>query len=91
MIRWASVRKLILLAIALACLVPAVPAAAEEPHLTRAQARAALKNADPQERRRGALGLGLAGRMEDVPMLVAALRDTDEAVREIAELSLIHI
>ena len=85
MIRWASVRKLILLAIALACLVPAVPTAAAEPHLTRAQARAALKNADPQERRRGALGLGLAGRMEDVPMLVAALRDTDEAVREIAE------
>ena len=85
MIRWASVRKLIPLAIALACLVPAVPAAAAEPHLTRAQARAALKNADPQERRRGALGLGLAGRMEDVPMLVAALRDTDEAVREIAE------
>lgn len=85
MIRWASVRKLIPLAIALACLVPAVPAAAAEPHLTRAQARAALKNADPQERRRGALGLGLAGRMEDVPMLVAALRDTDEVVREIAE------
>ena len=85
MIRWASVRKLIPLAIALACLVPAVPTAAAEPHLTRAQARAALKNADPQERRRGALGLGLAGRMEDVPMLVAALRDTDEAVREIAE------
>ena len=85
MIRWASVRKLILLAIALACLVPAVPAAAAEPHLTRAQARAALKNADPQERRRGALGLGLAGRMEDVPMLVAALGDTDEVVREIAE------
>ena len=85
MIRWASVRKLIPLAIALACLVPAVPTAAAEPHLTRAQARAALKNADPQERRRGALGLGLAGRMEDVPMLVAALRDTDEVVREIAE------
>jgi len=85
MIRWASVRKPILLAVALACLLSAVPAAAAEPHLTRAQARAALKNSDPQERRRGALGLGLAGRMEDVPMLVAALRDTDETVREIAE------
>jgi len=85
MIRWASVRKPILLAVALGCLLSAVPAAAAEPHLTRAQARAALKNSDPQERRRGALGLGLAGRMEDVPMLVAALRDTDETVREIAE------
>ena len=84
-LRKASVKKLILLAAALACLLPAVPAAAAEPQLTRAQARAALKNADPQERRRGALGLGLAGRMEDVPVLVAALRDTDETVRAIAE------
>jgi tetratricopeptide (TPR) repeat protein len=80
-----SVRKTILLALALACLIPAVPAAADEPALTRAQARAALKKADPQERRRGALGLGLTGRMDDAPMLVAALRDTDETVRAIAE------
>lgn len=80
----ALVRKLISLAIALPCLL-AVPAAADEIPLTRAQARAALKNPDPQERRRGALGLGLAGRMDDAPMLVAALRDTDETVRAIAE------
>src|SRR5262249_52997999 len=80
-----SLGKLFPLAIALACLLPVVPAAAEEPALTRAQARAALKNADPQERRRGALGLGLAGSMADAPILVSALRDKDETVREIAE------
>jgi len=74
----------IVVAIALACLIPAIPAAADEP-LTRAQARAALGKTDPQERRRGALGLGLAGRMEDAPALVAALRDSDETVRAIAE------
>ena len=81
----ASLKTLILLATALACLLPAASAAAGEPPLTRAQARAALKKADPQERRRGALGLGLAGRMDDAPMLVAALRDTDDTVRVIAE------
>jgi len=77
--------KLILIAAALACLIPALSAADDEPPLTRAQARAALKKADPQERRRGALGLGLAGRMDDAPMLVAALRDSDDTVRVIAE------
>jgi len=81
----ASVKKLILLAIALACLFPAVPAAADSPAPSRAQALAALKKADPQERRRGALGLGLMGRMGDAPALVAALRDSDETVRTIAE------
>ena len=77
--------KLILIAAALACLVPALPAAADAPALTRTQALAALKKSDPQERQRGALGLGLAGRMEDAPALLAALRDTDETVRAIAE------
>jgi tetratricopeptide (TPR) repeat protein len=81
----ASVKKLILLAIALACLIPAIPAAAEEPALSRAQARAALKKSDPVERRRGALGLGTTGRVDDAPVLVAALRDSDDAVRRIAE------
>ena len=81
----ATVKKLILIAVALACLIPALPAAADAPALTRAQALAALKKSDPQERRRGALGLGLAGRMEDAPVLLAALRDSDETVRAIAE------
>ena len=83
-VRKALLKRLVLLAIAIACLIPAIPAAADEP-LTRAQARAALKKPDPQERRRGALGLGLSGRMDDVPMLVAALRDSDDTVRTIAE------
>jgi tetratricopeptide (TPR) repeat protein len=81
----ASVKKLILLAVALACLIPAVPAAADSAVPARAQALAALKKPDPQERRRGALGLETAGRMEDAPALIAALRDPDELVRAIAE------
>jgi len=81
----ASVKKLILMALALVCLVPAMPAAAGSPAPTRAQALASLKKPDPMERRRGALGLETAGRMDDVPVLIAALRDADELVRAIAE------
>jgi tetratricopeptide (TPR) repeat protein len=81
----ASIKKLILMAIALACLVPAMPAAAESPALSRSQALAALKKPDPLERRRGALGLETAGRMDDVPALITALRDSDDVVRAIAE------
>jgi tetratricopeptide (TPR) repeat protein len=86
-VRRASVEKLIHLAVALVSLVPAIPAAAAEP-LSRVQALAALKKPDPQERRQGALGLGRAGRMDDAPALVAALRDSDETVRAIAEQAL---
>ena len=82
----ASIKTLVLLAIALACLTPALPAAAADPpRMSRAQALAALKNADPEERRRGALGVGLMGRPADAPALVAALRDSDDTVRAIAE------
>jgi tetratricopeptide (TPR) repeat protein len=82
----ASIKTLFLLAIALACLMPALPAtAADPPRMSRAQALAALKNADPQERRRGALDLGLTGRPDDAPALVAALRDSDDTVRAVAE------
>lgn len=82
----ASIKAVVLLAVALGCLVPALPAAAADPpRMSRAQALAALKNADPQERRRGALGLGLMGRPDDAPALVAALRDSDDTVRTIAE------
>jgi tetratricopeptide (TPR) repeat protein len=81
----ASVKKLILMAIALACLAPAMPAAADSPAPTRVQALAALKKPDPLERRRGALGLQTLGRMGDVPALIAALRDSDDVVRAIAE------
>jgi len=80
-----SVKKLILIAIALACLIPALPVAADSPPPLRAQALAALKKSDPQERRRGAMGLAAAGRMEDAPALLAALRDSDDLVRAVAE------
>ncbi|HKW37462.1 MAG TPA: tetratricopeptide repeat protein [Burkholderiales bacterium] len=81
----ASAKKLILLAVVLACLLPAAPAAAGAPAPTRAQALAALKKADPRERRRGALGLETAGLMDDAPALIAALRDPDGSVRAVAE------
>ena len=81
----ASVKKLILVAIALACPVPPMPAAADSPAPTRAQALASLKKPDPRERRRGALELETAGRMDDAPALIAALRDSDDIVRAIAE------
>jgi tetratricopeptide (TPR) repeat protein len=81
----ASGKKLILAAIALACLLPAMPAAADTEAATRAQALASLKKPDPQERRRGALGLEALGRMDDAPALIAALRDPDEQVRATAE------
>jgi tetratricopeptide (TPR) repeat protein len=82
----ASIKGLIALLIALACLIPAMPPAAEPP--SREQALAALAKSDPQERRRGALGLAAAGRMDDAPALVAALRDPDALVRAIAEQAL---
>jgi tetratricopeptide (TPR) repeat protein len=81
----ASVKNLLLVAIALACPIPAPPAAADSPAPSRAQALAALKKSDPQERRRGALGLETLGRMDDAPALIAALRDPDELVRSVAE------
>jgi len=81
----APVKKLVLMAIALACLIPAVAAAADPPGPSRAQALAALTKPDPQERRRGALGLETVGRMDDAPVLIGALRDSDELVRAIAE------
>jgi tetratricopeptide (TPR) repeat protein len=79
----ASIKGLISLLIAFACLIPATPTAAQSP--SREQALAALGKPDPQERRQGALGLAAAGRMGDAPALVAALRDSDELVRAIAE------
>src|SRR5262245_23510798 len=80
----APIKNLILLVIALACPIPAAPAA-ESPAPSRSQALASLGKSDAQERRRGAVGLAAVGRMEDVPALVAALRDPDELVRAIAE------
>jgi len=57
--------------------------------MTRDQALAALADRNNVEARRlGAAWLGDMGRMEDVPLLVEALRDTDSTVRAIAEESL---
>src|SRR2546421_186326 len=83
-----AMKRLMLLALAIACLVPAMPAAAQPERLSRTEALAALKKSDPAERRRGALGLAIVGRMEDGPTLIAALRDTDERVRTVAERAL---
>jgi hypothetical protein len=84
-----AMKRLVLLVLAIACLVPAMPAAAAEPDRpSRAQALAALKRNDADERLRGALGLAIVGRMEDAPTLIIALRDADERVRAVAEQSL---
>ena len=57
--------------------------------MTRDQALAALADRNNVEARRlGAAWLGDMGRMEDIPLLVEALRDTDSTVRAIAEESL---
>jgi tetratricopeptide (TPR) repeat protein len=84
-----AMKRLVLLVLAIACLVPAMPAAATEPDRpSRTQALAALKRTDADERRRGALGLAIVGRMDDAPTLIIALRDTDERVRVVAEQAL---
>ena len=83
-----AMKGLMLLALAIACLVPAMPAAAEPERPSRTEALAALKKSDADERRRGALGLAIVGRMEDAPALIIALRDTDERVRVVAEQAL---
>jgi tetratricopeptide (TPR) repeat protein len=83
-----SIKRLVLLALAIACLVPAMPAAAETERPSRAEALAALGKSDADERRRGALGHAINGRMEDAPKLIAALRDADERVRVVAEQAL---
>lgn len=52
---------------------------------SREAALAALASPDAAQRQRGALWLAQVGRMEDVPPLLARLRDPDEDVRAIAE------
>src|SRR5882672_3399228 len=82
-VRWG--KALILLTVALAWSIPAMPAPADSPAASRAQALAALKKSDSRERRLGVLALESVGRMEDAGALVAALRDPDDTVRAIAE------
>ncbi len=83
-----AMKRLVLLVLAIACLVPAMPAAAEPEPPSRTEALAALKKSDADERRRGALGLAIVGRIEDAPTLIIALRDADERVRAVAEQAL---
>jgi tetratricopeptide (TPR) repeat protein len=68
--------------LALFLLLP-VPATAQVP--TRDSALEALRSPDPDERQKAAVWLAQVGRMDDVPALLARLRDPDEDVREIAE------
>jgi len=52
-----AMKRLVLLVLAIACLVPAMPAAAAEPErLSRTEALTALKKSDPEERLREVLG-----------------------------------
>ena len=67
-------------------LVVATPASGQV--LGREAALQALKSPDVAQRERGVVGLARNGRMADAPVLVAALRDPDESVREAAEQAL---
>jgi len=81
-------RGLVLLALAVALVTPAVRAlSAAEP--TREEALAALADArNVDNRRHGAMALAKTGEMADVPKLAAALRDDDPLVRKLAERSM---
>jgi tetratricopeptide (TPR) repeat protein len=66
-----------------------LPAGAAEAPLDRASALSALGNPDVEARRRGAFALADTGAMADVPALIAALGEDDDAlVRAIAERSI---
>lgn len=66
------------------------PARAADPPVTmsRAEALDVLKRGDAQLKRRAVLWLGDVGTMDDVPVLLAALRDDDEWVRAVSEQSI---
>jgi tetratricopeptide (TPR) repeat protein len=76
-------RSLTAALLALFLLLPGVTGAQAPP--TREAALAALGSPEPVERARAAVGLAQVGRMEDVPVLLARLRDPDEDVRAIVE------
>jgi tetratricopeptide (TPR) repeat protein len=68
---------------------PALGVPAQGPVAAREQARAALGDKNDETRRRQAVvDLAEAGTMDDVPILVGALRDRDSTVRELAERAL---
>ena len=75
-------RSLTTALLALFLVLPA-PAIAQIP--TREAALETLQSPDPRQRQRAAVWLAQVGRMDDVPALLAKLRDPDEDVRAIAE------
>jgi tetratricopeptide (TPR) repeat protein len=69
-----------------------IVSAAAEPQMTREESVAALKDMKSAEsRRRGAAGLGEIGQMQDVPLLLEALRDAGDGVATLAEQSIWRI
>jgi len=73
------------LTVALLPLFLLLPAPAGAQGLTREAALETLQSPDPGQRQRAAVSLAQVGRMDDVPALLAKLRDPDEDVRAIAE------
>jgi len=72
------------LALCLAVLATA-PAAQPKAPLTRERALADIATPDVEARRQAAAWLGELGAMADAPVLLRALRDSDEVVRALAE------
>jgi tetratricopeptide (TPR) repeat protein len=77
-------RLLAALALAVTALVAMGSAQTRAP-LTREQALANIGKPDVETRREAAAWLGEVGTMADAPVLIAALSDTDEVVRALAE------
>jgi tetratricopeptide (TPR) repeat protein len=70
---------------ALLALFLLLPAAGSAQVPTREAALETLQSPDPGQRQRAVVWLAQVGRMDDVPALLARLRDPDEDVRAIAE------
>jgi tetratricopeptide (TPR) repeat protein len=70
---------------ALLALFLLLPAAGRAQVPTREAALETLQSPDPGQRQRAVVWLAQVGRMDDVPALLARLRDPDEDVRAIAE------
>lgn len=81
----AIVGRFVLCAVVVASLAPAVPATGATLRVSRDRAVAGLRNPKAAERQRAAMNLAIVGRMQDVPVLLSALRDRDRQVREMAE------
>jgi len=82
------VRTRVFALLLLAAFAGAVVAADPPVTMSRAEALEALDRGEPQLKRRAVLWLGDVGRMDDVPALLAALRDDDEWVRAVSEQSI---